>query len=220
MASSISSFGSSISSSITSNSSKSDKNNTVQFNLLDTIKATPYELLLNDPLDYDIYLDSSRWHWYILVRPNLQGSELPFIIIAITTDKTLKLIPIMRIIPIQANDDLHHTAVAIGAARADAGIVAATVVGAGIGAVMDIFSGTNETRVGSVKITIADICKLANEVQLKMGSYNLFRRNCQHFCNNFLAALGLPTESTTIGPDVTLDPDIIDNIIIIYNSRE
>ena len=40
---------------------------------------------------------------------------------------------------------------------------------------------------------------MADSVRDEMGTYNLRKRNCQHFCNKVLEKLGMEPTRTTIG---------------------
>lgn len=84
--------------------------------------------------------------------------------------------------------------------------------GGGVQNAMLQFAGSKMKLIGSKHTTIAELCETAEKIRLKMGKYSLLFGNCQHFCNNFLSAYGFPTKSTTIGPNTSLEPDVIDNI--------
>lgn len=69
---------------------------------------------------------------------------------------------------------------------------------------VSIFEGDsipNSTSIATLKMKLSDIAEHADNVVKTMGTYNLFSRNCQHFCNTLLKRLGLRTFPTTVGPD-------------------
>ena len=59
--------------------------------------------------------------------------------------------------------------------------------------------------VGTYDGTLLDLCKLADEVVKEMGTYNLMKRNCQHFCNNLLKKLYKDEFSYTFESNMTDD---------------
>ena len=60
-------------------------------------------------------------------------------------------------------------------------------------------------RVGRLTISFNQLCEIADSVVSDMGTYNLFKRNCQHFCNNLLKRLNMKCDyETTIGPTTTI----------------
>ena len=222
-----------------SSSSGSSKNNKygdcVQFNdpFPKAIESTVYGPILNVPLEYEINLDSSGWHWFLLVKGKMEGANYPLISFEVTTDNNgQQLIPTMRVIWPQSADqpNIHAeilfniakgalTGLGFGAAGMALGSIAGAAValaqGGGIQKAMLKFGGTDMTFIGSKHTTIANLCKTAEKIRLEMGTYNLFSRNCQHFCNNFLSAYGFTTKPTTIGPEISLAPDVIDNIFTL-----
>ena len=59
------------------------------------------------------------------------------------------------------------------------------------------------TPVANYKTKLIDVCTTADLVVRQMGTYSLFSRNCQHFCNTLLTQLGFKTDKyrTTFGPN-------------------
>ena len=203
-----------------SNFSKPKNKDYVSFNVpFDTAvqkKKTEYRPILEVPLDYDIYLDSSSLHWYLVVH--CQMGDFPYISFEITTDKTLTLIPTMRIIWKDNTED-HHNAcgyLKIGTAVEPLGSVFTAIAGGGgVRDIMLAFAGINMTKKGTIKTTMRKLSELAEKIRQEMGIYKLISNNCQHFCNNFLLALGLPTTTTTttnLGLSHNTSVDNVDNI--------
>lgn len=52
--------------------------------------------------------------------------------------------------------------------------------------------------------TLLSLCEKADRVVRDMNFYSLFSNNCQHFCNNLLARIGLNTFPPTIGSETTI----------------
>ena len=242
-----------------SSKGKKDKNN-VDFGspFPEAILNTPYQYFLNFPSKYDIYLDSSGYHWYIIVQCNMDGVNLPKISFEITCDKLFKgvLIPTMRVIEnnsdtlivaygraakvaggtagvhvvddAKAGDAAGPVGSVLGTIASVAvtfGVTAVGAVGAitGVGGVqgaMLLMSGIKLRKVSPMTTTIMKLCETAEAVRVGMGNYNLITNNCQHFCNNVLKKLGLPTTPTTVGvvgttTDVKGNFDDIDQIFAI-----
>ena len=61
------------------------------------------------------------------------------------------------------------------------------------------------TFVGDYHGSLQDLCETADDIVTEMGKYSLLSNNCQHFCNNLLKRLRLPTFDTTIGPTTTVN---------------
>ena len=278
------SFSSFSSSSSSSGSSKGEEDkNIVSFGspFPKAIKKTPYKYLLNVEGEYDIYLDSSGYHWYIMVHYKVEGGELPKISFEVTCDKLSKgdLIPTMRVL-VENDSDTKIvakgciTATDVGANAANAanavlfdgalagaraglvigaqagavggpvGIVLGAIIGIGVGiigagvvvgiagaaaggiqGVMLSMSGTKLRKVGTMTTTIMKLCETAEAVRVGMGNYNLITNNCQHFCNNVLEKLGLPTTPTSAGvvgttTDVKENFDDIDQIFAIATDKD
>ena len=252
------------SSSSPSGSSKDKKNeNIVSFGspFPEAIKKTPYKYVLNQCGEYIIYLDSSGYHWYIMVHYNMEGGNFPKISFEITCDKLFKgdLIPTMRVLEENDSDTeivaygraikaaLDNVSGGVGAVGAGAliggvvgpagavlggilgyivgavgGVVAA---GGGVRGTMLSMSGTKLRKVGTMKTTIMKLCETAEAVRVGMGKYNLITNNCQHFCNNVLEKLGLPTTPTSAGvvgttTDVKENFDDIDQIFAIATDKD
>ena len=253
MASILGSFKSSISSSCSgasgSNSASSNDKGCIIFNqpFHVAIASTAYKPILNVPLDYDIYLDSSGYHWFVLVKANMEGSSFPYVTLEITTDSSLTpLIPTMRVSQPDNIEEPSHGAPGkpriLGPVVATAtGVVVGATLGAlegpvegvagamlgvhlglalaeaqgGVQAIMLHFGGTKKTKVGSTNTSIAKLCTMAEQIRLGMGKYSLVWNNCQHFCNNVLSKLGLPTQPPTVGPETTA-VEGMDNIHNIF----
>lgn len=146
-----------------------------------------YKPILDVPMDYDIYLDSSALHWYLVVRGNLPKSNFPYVTFEITTDEYYSsIIPEMRLInPEKEEENLYHSS----------GIVCS------MADYVYRFSGCYMTKKGKVHATMRELSEIAEGVRQNMGNYSLFSKNCQVFCNEFLKKHGLPTTPTTLGFD-------------------
>ena len=146
-----------------------------------------YNTVLNVTMDYDIYLDSSDLHWYLVVHGNMPGADFPYVTIEITTDQiSSSMIPEMRLIhPEKEQENLYHSS----------GIVCP------ITDYVYRFSGCYMTRKGTVHTTMRNLSEIAERVRQNKGDYNLFFNNCQDFCNGFLMENGLPTTTTTVSFD-------------------
>ena len=261
MSNPLSSFKSSSSSSPSDSSKDKEDKNSVNFGspFPEAILNTPYKHFLDFPGKYDIYLDSSGYHWYIMVQCNTDGVNLPKISFEITCDKLFKgdLIPTMRVLEENDSDTeivahghaanislLVSAGVLIGVvagpagmavggvlgsilanvavtATAGAGVVAGVVAAGGVQGVMLSMSGTKLRNVGTLTTTIKKLCETAEAIQIGMGKYNLLTNNCQHFCNNVLEKLELPTTPTTVGPTTTkVNFDEVDKIFTIVPHKQ
>ena len=120
------------------------------------------------------------------------------------------------------------TGAALGMAGGPIGIILGYIVGKSVGdgvnagiqggmrGVMLTFSGSKPTKVGTMKTTIMKLCDTAETVRIGMGKYHLLTNNCQHFCNNVLEKLELPTIRTTVGHRTTdVNFDEIDEIFTL-----
>jgi hypothetical protein len=152
----------------------------------------------------------------------MEGSTFLYITLEVTTDKSLELIPTMRVI--EPNNIKKPKHIVCNVACNVASVIAnwvlspfniATALARGTPEIMLQFGGANETKIGSRKISVVELCKLAEQIRLGMGKYSLLRNNCQHFCNNVLTYLRLPTTRTTVGPETTA-VEGIDNIENIF----
>ena len=260
MSNPLSSFKSSSSSSPSDSSKGKEDKNIVSFGspFPEAILNTPYKYFLDFPGNYDIYLDSSGYHWYIMVQCNMEGVNLPKISFEITCDTIVKrdLIQTMRVL--EENDsDTEIVArgraikgaikgaggvgagagAMIGGVAGPAGMVLGSILGLIVGAaaggavavggaggvrgVMLLMSGTELRKVGTMKTTIMKLCETAEAVRVGMGKYNLITNNCQHFCNNVLEKLELPTTPTTVGHRTTkVNFDEVDQIFTVVPDKQ
>lgn len=190
------------------------KNNAVHFGdpFPEAIENCP-ELkgVSNVRMTCDIFLDSSKLHWYLMVKPKLTGSNLPYFTLEITTNNVLKkgdMIPTMRII----SADIGHS-------ELNEQLITGGCTGSMAEHVMRAFQRDKSDRVQNIMLalgghdakirgtkedtTIKEVCEIADAVRRGMQYYRLLDNNCQHFCNNVLERLGLETERTTVGPTTT-----------------
>ena len=241
-----------------SSSSKDKKNeedkNDVDFGspFTEAIMNTPYQYILHSPQEYNIYLDTSGLHWYMMVHCNMEGGEFPYVSLEITADKAFgsDLIPTMRALEkintgnsrekgygrvsdSVAADFGGIAGAALGVVGGPIGITLGYIVGRPIGVgvnagiqggmrgVMLTFSGSKPMKVGTMKTTIMELCDTAETIRIGMGKYHLFTNNCQHFCNNVLEKLKLPTTRTTVGPRTTdVNFDEIDEIFALADNEK
>lgn len=178
-----------------------------------------FEYILDAPLSYDIYLECSGLHWFLLVHCCGKGTSFPYISLEITTDTSTHLIPTMRIIQASNIDREAHSAHAcLGDAEKTAasqlGKLMTTLKRGGVGAVVITFGRIKPTKIGTKHNTIMELCEKAEHVRLGMRNYKLFMNNCQHFCNNVLQELGLPPQPTNVGPRNTKFQKIEEFVVI------
>ena len=224
-------------SSSSSSYSKNDKyGHCVQFNdpFPTAIMTTEYKPIVGTPMKYDIYLDSSGLHWFLVVKGNMRGADFPYISLEITTDQSCtQLIPTMRVIQSKsimlpnveaqfyykiAQKSLIGRGLEATGTNAVGGIFSAAMtlaLGGGIQNAMLQLGGTNMQLIGSMSTTIGKLCETAEKTRLAMGTYSLAKRNCQHFCNNILSAYRFPTTPTTLAAFMSLAPDMIDNVFTL-----
>ena len=244
-------------SSSSSSSSKDKKNeedkNDVDFGspFTEAITNTPYQYILHSPQEYNIYLDTSGLHWYIMVHCNMDGGEFPYVSLEITADKAFgsDLVPTMRTLEKintgrrrekgygRMSDSVAAgvggiAGAALGMAGGPIGIIVGYIVGKSVGVgvnagtggmrgAMLTFSGSKPTKVGTMKTTIMELCDTAETVRIGMGKYHLLTNNCQHFCNNVLEKLELPTTRTTVGHRTTdVNFDEIDEIFTLATDEK
>lgn len=183
----------------------------------EAIKQCPeLKCVLNFPLQYDIYLDSSEKHWYLMVHCNMEGSDFPYVTFEITSNKLFKgkIIPTMRIVKkdtfdqkVSENEKKEFSLSESVKNAIDMSIVAGS---GGVRAAMLEMSGRRPIKLATRETTLMELCKKAERVRRGMGQYNVLKKNCQHFCNNVLQKLGLPTTPTTVGPRTTEVEDVDD----------
>ena len=162
-----------------SNSSgKNENRDWVQFNdpFPTAIAKTAYKDIVNVPLDYNIYLDNSGQHWYLLIHA--KKSSLPYITLEITTDSHLKhlvsqtlMISTMRVITVV--EEAVHTATTVlrnwMPLREAGAIIQALMHREGAQELMLAFGGTNKTHLGCRKTTIIELCETAEEITGQNG---------------------------------------------------
>ena len=74
---------------------------------------------------------------------------------------------------------------------------------------------------GILKGSLSKLCGLADQVVSKMETYNLFTRNCQHFCNELLKTLGKDESPLTFSRDMTEESQDFDLLsIVLPNTKK
>lgn len=176
----------------------------------ESILETDYRAMLEFKGQYEIYIDSSERHWYIVTFLNLIGSEFPYISFETTTKRIPdyeRLIPVMRVV-----EKRHGQEEPIGnpllPPQTGSAIPAMSNVGpAYVASTMrtmnkvELVNGRQLKHVGTVKLSLNELCQKAEEVRTSMGRYNLLLCNSQHFCNSLLATIGLESsQQPTVAP--------------------
>ena len=166
-----------------------------------------YKPILDDTLDYDIYLDSSSLHWAVVVRADAPIGKFPYVTFEITQNNswwsTIKgenstLIPVMRIIhPEKEKDDLYQSSGIMCPTLKGASLVASMAGGGSIGQFMLRYAGCYLTKKGTVRTNMRELSEKAERIRQEKAIYNLYTYNCQDFANDLLKELGLPTTPTT-----------------------
>lgn len=62
---------------------------------MDMVQDSPYKKLLRVPAVYDVYIDRSQWHWFLLVK--MKDSDLPFVSFEVTTPNLTDLEAVMKV---------------------------------------------------------------------------------------------------------------------------
>ena len=175
--------------------------------------------ILDTPMEYDIYLDNSEKHWYLMIKCAVKGKTFPAVTHEIASKKLFggRMIPITTIVESDSKifaflnagddgDDAGDTNVAD--APEVSGVAEMNVFLGGpnnylIRKFVQILRGENPHKVGTVEKTLNELCATAEEIRLE-GKYNIFTNNCQDFCNKVLRKLGLPPEPSTFKPQLQI----------------
>ena len=137
-----------------------------------------------------------------------------------------KVIQRSRPLPQQLSDAASAATTSIGAAGQLAVTSAVGSVDPNYGLMQKVMlvGGRQLRYVGTIKASMNELCRKADRVIERMGEYNLFKNNCQHFCNNLLGEIGLvcAQKKPTFGPQTTLTPgedsfDLTANVVSEYN---
>lgn len=183
---------------------------------LEAIQTTAYQPVLDVKFDYNIYLEKSSYHRFLMVRS--KTGKFPYIILEITTDAPLQdgdIIPVMRTIPslydADGNDDFTRANVAYLRKAACRNKYTDRIKGwlglpttldeATLADIMVHFEGFRPELSGTVNMSIKELCVVADSIREDMTRkrYNLLTNNCQHFCNRILLQFNLPQVQTTLG---------------------
>lgn len=207
----------------------------------EAILYTSYKPMVNVKCLFDVFINTSKRHWYIMIHMNMVDSDFPYVSFEATTKcvpSYERLIPAMRVVEashVEAKQEeiarralreevIEHipplpTQLSAAATAASnvievAGqLTAASAIGSlhreyGERMIREfmLVDGMELKHVGTYQGTLNELCQRADRVIVKMGAYNLFRSNCQHFCNNFLSEIGLESgkQKTSIGPTTTV----------------
>ena len=169
--------------------------------------SSQYKPILDDTLEYDIYLDSSGIHWYVVVHANAPIGKFPYVTFEITRNISLwsaikgensPLVTLTGIICPEKEKGLYQSSGFVCPTLKGAGLVASMAGGGSIGHTMLNISGCYLTKKGTLNTTMRNISEIAERIRQEMGTYNLYSSNCRHFANKFLSELGLPTTPDTM----------------------
>ena len=187
------------------------------------IQKTAYKCILKVTGKYDFYLDTSDYHWYMVVHYNAEGGDFQYISLEITTDPLFGsyLIPTMRALKkINNGKEIDLTPIAVAAIIGDRGgpigkvfaAIRAHAADKKMTKAMLSMSQTHLKKVGTVRTSMKMICENADAVRSEMGKkeYNLFTNNCQHFCRKVLEKHGL--QPTAPAPTPAQDPEKFDSV--------
>ena len=173
------------------------------------ILKTDYSSVRDIRLEYDVFLENSGLHWFIMVRPK-DGQLLPYIVFEITTNSVDEgdIIPAMRVIPNPFGDaDLTKSHIAY-LRKSTSSLSMRITQWLGLSSddrtlpeVMLEFAGFKAHIVGTVDMKMIEFCRISKLIVEKMAKkkYLLRTNNCQHFCNMFLHEIDLKEELTTLG---------------------
>lgn len=195
----------------------------------ESILETDYRAMLGFKGQYEIYIESSERHWYIMTCLNLIGSQFPYIGFETTTKRIPdyeRLIPVMRVVekgqaqeePI-GNPPLPPQP---GSATSATSNVGAAHVASTIGAMdkVELVNGRQLKHVGTVKLSLNELCQKAEEVRTCLGRYNLFLCNSQHFCNGLLAKIGLESSQQPMVAPRSLEEQLFDMCSTVFPKYE
>lgn len=156
------SWSSSSSSSKSSSSKKKDPKNQLLLHepFPEAIKqCEELKCILHAPMEYEIFLDSSGYHWYLLVKPKMEGATFPYATLEITTMKAFggEMIPTMRIISDNPSDETSFFSDLWSAYKR-------ILLQGGIGDTMLLFGGKKWETKGTRETTLMELCKIAEKV--------------------------------------------------------
>lgn len=192
----------------------------------ESILETDYRAMLGFKGQYEIYIESSEKHWYIMTCLNLIGSEFPYIGFETTTKRIPdyeRLIPVMRVVEKgQAQEELIGNPLLPPQTGSATSNVGAAHVASTIGAMdkVELVNGRHLKHVGTVKLSLNELCQKAEEVRTRLGRYNLFLCNSQHFCNGLLAEIGLESSQQPTVPPRSLEEQLFDMCSTVFPKYE
>ena len=208
------------------------------------ILHTSYKPIVNVKGLFDVFINTTKRHWYIMIHVKMVDSDFPYVSFEATTKcvpRYERLIPTMRVVEashVEAKQEeiakralteevidrippLPEQLSAAATTAANVIEVAGQLTAASTIASLDkecgesmikqfmMVGGMELKHVGAYEGTLNELCQKADNVIVRMGGYNLFRNNCQHFCNNLLSEIGLESgkQKTSVGPTTTLTPE-------------
>lgn len=199
---------------------------------LEAIQTTDYKCVLDLDFEYDIYLESTKFHWFLMVRS--RSGKFPFIILEITTHvHNRDIIPAMRAIPSTygADDGFSKANIAYLRKAAcrnqftdrikDFFGLPTELDDASMSEIMLHLEGFNPKIKGTKRITMKGLCATADSICAEMAKkmYNLRNNNCQHFCNKVLSHFDLPTTKPTLAGEEGLEEsDKINEVFVLEAS--
>lgn len=192
----------------------------------ESILETDYRAMLRFKGQYEIYIDNSEMHWCIMTCLNLIGSQFPYIVFETTTKRIPdyeRLIPVMRVVENEQEQEK-----CIGNPQLPPQTGSATSATSNVGAAhvvsatdkVELVNGRQLKHVGTVEISLNELCQNAEEVRTRLGRYNLFLCNSQHFCNGLLAKIGLESsQQPTVAPR-SLEEQLFDMCSTVFPKYE
>lgn len=205
------------------------------------ILYTSYKPMVKVKCLFDVFINTTKRHWYIMIHMNMVDSDFPYVSFEATTKCVPcyeRLIPAMRVVEashveakqeeiakraltdevigripplpeqLSAAANTAANVIEVAGQLTAASTIASLDKGCGESMIKQFMmvGGMELKHVGTYQGTLNELCQKADSVIVRMGKYNLFCNNCQHFCNNFLCEIGLESgkQKTSIGPSTTL----------------
>ena len=168
----------------------------------ESIMGTNYRPVMNLRGQYDIYFGTTEHHWFIMAHLVMPDTEFQYVSFEATTRSVPiynRLIPAMRIVE--------------AAAVAENTQAQQTVEGKAV-----LVNGKQLRSVGSVVVSMNELCRKAEDVRTSMGKYDVSSRNSQHFCNKLLGELGLPCVQPA--PEPVQDKQLFDMCSTVFPNQE
>jgi hypothetical protein len=169
----------------------------------ESIFGTNYKAVVNFRGQYEIYFGTAEKHWLIMAQLVLPDTEFQYISFEATTRRvpvSNRLIPAMRVVDasLVAEDRQTHVQP--------------------VGGRVVFVNGKQLKSVGSVNITMSELCRKAEDVRTSMGRYDVLSSNSQHFCNKLLGELGLPCAQQK--PEPAQEEQLFDMCSTVFPNQE